>query len=52
MAKLAPDELAQDRQRPQPDFEAVLERRLVDHGLCQRLILRLANAWAGDLESA
>jgi len=41
LAELASDQLAQDRQRPQPDLEAVLQRRLVRHGLCQRLHLRL-----------
>ena len=37
VAKLAPDQLAQDQQPPQPDLEAVLQRRLVCDGLGQPL---------------
>ena len=38
---MAPDQLAQDRKRPQPDLEAVLQRRLLGDGLGQRLHLGL-----------
>jgi len=39
VVELAPDQLAQDRQRPQSNLEAVLQRRLVGDGLGQRLHL-------------
>ncbi len=41
VAKPAPDQLAQDRQLPQPDLEAVLQRHLIGDGLGQRLHLGL-----------
>ena len=41
MAELAPDQLAQVRQNPEADLEAVLQWRLFDHGLGQRLHLGL-----------